>query len=69
MSADEKHHKCELQQIVEYEVATNTSSYLDMFAVDREEVPHVRDLEEKQGKPVDRQYQSMVTGGHCKPIK
>jgi hypothetical protein len=51
VSTDEEHDECELEKIVENEVASNSCCSLDMFAFVGEEVPQVCNLEEKEGKP------------------
>ena len=49
MSADEKHHEGKLQEVVEDEVASNSSCSLDMFTLVREKVPEVGDLKQEEG--------------------
>ena len=51
MSTNEEHDKRELQKVVEYEVASNTSRSLDISGVIREQMPKVSDLEEEESQP------------------
>ena len=51
VGANEEHNKAEMQEVVENEVASNTSSSVDVGIVIREEVPCVTDLKEKEGEP------------------
>jgi len=55
VSSNEEHDECELKEVIEDEVGTNSSSSLDMGGGIGEEVPHVCDLEEEQSEPVERQ--------------
>jgi hypothetical protein len=50
-STDEEHHKSKLEKVVEDEMASNSSSCLNMFGFVREEMPYVDDLEEEEGEP------------------
>jgi hypothetical protein len=51
MPANEEHDEGKLQEVIEDEVAANTSSSLDMFTTLREEVPQVGDLKEEDREP------------------
>lgn len=51
MGSDEEHDKSKLQEIVEYEVRSNSCCSVNMGSLVREEVPHVTDLEEEEYNP------------------
>lgn len=74
MSTDKEHDKCELEEVVEDKVASNTSRSLDVVVVVGEEVPHVPDLEEEDYQPMNSsQYiirtQKVVTDQFNVPVK
>jgi len=52
MSADKQHDECELQEVVENEVASNTSSSIDIVGITREEMPNISDLQEENDNPM-----------------
>jgi len=54
VSANKQHDKGKLQEVVKDEVTSDTSGSLNIVIVIREEVPHVTDLEEEEGEPVER---------------
>jgi len=64
VSADEEHHEGKLQEVVEDEVASNSSGSLYMFTLIREEVPEVSDLKQEEGKPIERSDEG-IQGKRC----
>jgi hypothetical protein len=60
VAANKEHDECELEKVVEDEVASNSSGSLDMFAFVGEEVPQVCNLEEEEGEPETSGRQSKL---------
>jgi len=54
VAADEQHDERELEEVVDDEVASNTSCCVDIVGVRGEKVPDVSDLQEEEEDPVDR---------------
>jgi len=54
VGANEEHDEREMQEVVENEMASNTSSSLNVGIVTREEVPCVTNLKEEKGEPIKR---------------
>jgi len=54
MGANEEHDECKLEEVVENEMAPNTSGSLDIIIIVGEKVPDVSDLKEEENEPVDR---------------
>lgn len=59
VATDEQHHECELEEVVEYEVASYPCGCLDVGGVGGEEMPHVSDLHEEDCEPIKRRNQSI----------
>jgi len=53
MPANKEHDEGKLQEVIEYKVASNTSSSLNMLTALREQVPQVSDLKEEDSEPVE----------------
>lgn len=51
MTANEEHHECKLQNIVEDEVAADTSSGIHPGGIAAKEVRDVADLQEEEHNP------------------
>jgi len=45
VAANKQHDKCELEEVVNYEMASNTSGCVDIIGVGGEKVPHIADLQ------------------------
>lgn len=56
VGANEEHDPCELEKVVEDEVAANAGGCVDVGVVGREEGPDVADLENEEDEPVFGQY-------------
>jgi len=54
VGANEEHDEREMQEVVENEMASNTSSSLNVGIVTREEVPCVTNLKEEKSEPIKR---------------
>jgi len=59
MAADEQHDECELKEVVEDKVTSNSSGSLNLCGGLGEEVPHVYNLEEEESKPIQRGNQGI----------
>ena len=51
VSTNEQHDEGKLQEIVENEMASNTSSSIDIFGIVGEKVPDVSNLQEEEDNP------------------
>lgn len=51
MAADKQHDKPKLEQVVDYEMASNTSGCIDIVRVGGEQVPDISELEDIEDNP------------------
>ena len=53
VAANKQHYKCELEEVVNYEMASNTSGCVDIIGVGGEKVPHISDLQDEEDDPLE----------------
>jgi hypothetical protein len=54
VGADKEHDECEVKEVVDYKVGTNSSGRVDVVSVVRKERPDIASLANEKCEPVER---------------
>jgi len=69
VATDEEHNPCELEEIVEDEVASYTCSCVDIVGIGREEGPDISNLGDEEKEPVDGGNKGVEVEGRAVEVR